>query len=222
VVTPPDGAYQAMVGWDFQGNEQDEWLISPEVAITEAADLTFETFAQIGSYDYDHFVVSIQANNGPWEEKWNAFYMDNHVIQYDETIEIPLDEYVGQSIKVAWRAYNPMYDNIWYSWFIDDVRIEKRTNVGLDHSIAAPNLNFAMIPNPVKDQLSIQLLAHSGSELQMSITDMSGHKVLTKSWSAISKQHTYSISTANLNPGLYICTLVQDGKFSSKRLIKIE
>ncbi len=221
VVTPPHGEFQAMVGWDFQENEQDEWLISPEVLITEAADLSFETFAQIGSYDYDHFVVSIQVNNGPWEEKWNAFYMENHVIQYDETIEIPLDEYVGQSIKVAWRAYNPMFDNLWYSWFIDDVRIEKRTNVGLQAPYHINTLDAMVLQNPFNAELKVKVCNSQTAQTLFKLTDISGKVVLQQYDNEANNQQLHSINTSHLRAGIYICTIVQDGFTVSKRVIKM-
>lgn len=220
VVTPPDGEYQAMVGWDWQGNAQDEWLISPEVDITEAADLKFETFAQIGSYDYDHFIVAISTNGGAsWTDLWDAFYMDNRVIQYDETIEIPLDDYVGQSIKVAWRAYNQMYDNLWYSWFIDDVKIEKRTNVGVENESLA-SFKFSVFNNPFQDHLDLKLFNSSKEKSQIRITNLNGQIILEQEFYPDANTDRYSINTTTLKAGVYICSVIQNGEVYSELVVK--
>jgi hypothetical protein len=218
VVSPPDGEYQAMVGWDYQENKQDEWLISPEVEITHVADLTFETFAQLGSYDYDHFIVAISTNGGAWEDKWDAFFMDNRVIQYDETISIPLDNYLGQSIKVAWRAYNQQYDNLWYSWFIDDVKIEKRLNVSIDENINNQSFGFTILQNPFSNQLKIGLQNLDNDKAFIKISDMTGRTVLVVKTQA--GEHHVLLNTTELKKGVYICTVTKKGIQKSKRIIK--
>lgn len=219
VVSPPDGEYQAMVGWDWQENEQDEWLISPEVEINEEADLKFETFAQLGSYDYDHFIVAVSTNGGAsWTDLWDAFYMDNRVIQYDETIEIPLDNYVGQSIKVAWRAYNQLYNNLWYSWFIDDVKIEKRTNVGV-HSIEDhTKLNFTILSNPAQNQLGIMLSPTATGTAVIKITDINGKLVYNQE---IKNQNQIQVDISEFQSGIYVCTIIQGSEIKSKAFVKI-
>ena len=96
------------------------------ITITDSAYLTFETFAQYGSMWYDHYTVSVSTNGINWNTLWDAFYLNTYVNQYDEKVYLPLDDYIGQTIYIAWRAYNTLYDNFWYSWYIDDVRVEKR------------------------------------------------------------------------------------------------
>lgn len=221
-VTPPDGEYQAMVGWDWQGNYQDEWLISPDVEITDLADLTFETFAQIGSYDYDHFVVAISTNGGTsWTEEWDAFYMDNEVIEYDETIIIPLDDYLGETIKVAWRAYNQAYDNLWYSWFIDDVKIEKRTNVSINEINVDYGFDFSILSNPIDDDLKISLLIAQNDPLKITIRDILGNIVLQEEVKTNAAESIlFSTQMNHLVSGVYICSVSQNGEQISKLIIK--
>ncbi|MCK5774918.1 MAG: T9SS type A sorting domain-containing protein [Bacteroidales bacterium] len=224
VVTPPDGDYQAMVGWDWQENHQDEWLISPEVEITELADLTFETFARLGSYDYDHYMVSVSTNGGAsWTEEWDAFYMDPQVIEYNETILIPLDNYVGQTIKVAWRAYNSLYENLWYSWFIDDVKIEKRTNVFIDEDIESAGFSFSVLQNPMADYVQISFRHCEDKNLQMRMINMNGNLVNTERIAVNNPELSFfTFNTSSLENGVYVFTVMYQGRQYSKRIMKIE
>lgn len=223
VVTPPDGEYQAMVGWDFQENHQDEWLISPEVEITDLADLTFETFARLGSHDYDHFVVAISTNGGAsWVEKWDAFYFNPRVIEYDETIQIPLDEYLGQNIKVAWRAYNQLYDNIWYSWFIDDVKIEKRTNVFISDNLDNSCFDVVFMENPFDQHLNIQIQNASQGFANIKIIDITGKLVYEQELETISGNTSVSLPTSNLQNGAYIFLISHKGCQISKKVMKMK
>ena len=75
-VYPPEGERQAALEWDFQGNEQNEWLITPEIPLNEAAVLTFKTFARLRSYDYDEYLVKVTTDGFIWETLWSAYDYD--------------------------------------------------------------------------------------------------------------------------------------------------
>lgn len=221
-VVPPHGDYQAMVGWDWQGNVQDEWLISPPVEITDLADLSFETFAQLGSYDYDHFIVAISVNGGAYQEVWDAFYMENRVIQYDETISIPLDEYQGEVIRVAWRAYNQMYDNLWYAWFVDDVRIEKREVIAIEELSENKAFDFRILQNPCQDLLKIQITNPISDQAEFRLIDLQGRVIKAQSLNALSEEPSHHISTSDLQNGIYLCEIIMEGQRMSKRVLKVD
>jgi len=132
-VNPPQGQRQAAVEWDFQGNDQNEWMISPQVTITENAVLTFKTFVRQGSYDYDEYLVRISTDAFNWDNLWSASDYPAGVSNYNEDISLSLDAYVGEEVRLAWQAYNLYGTNLWYSWFVDDVKIRATdTIVGIN------------------------------------------------------------------------------------------
>ena len=122
-VYPPQGERQAALEWDFQGNEQNEWLITPEIPVTVNSVLTFKTFVRLHSYDYDEYLVKVTTDGFNWETIWDAFDYPAGVSSYNDDIELSLNDYVGEDIHIAWHAYNLYGSNLWYSWFVDDVKI---------------------------------------------------------------------------------------------------
>ena len=205
-VVPKHGEKQAMVGWDFQENSQDEWLLSPQVEITDPADLTFETFAQYGSEWHDHYTVGVSTNGFDWTVLWDAHNLANGVNQYDEKVTLSLDAYVGQTIRVAWRAYNTVYDPFYYSWFIDDVRIEKRGGVGITLNEGAQDFDFAIMPNPVTNLLNINLENSTSDQCQIQIYNTNG--MLVKSETVFCDASTSQIATFDVSTftaGIYLC-----------------
>lgn len=205
-VVPQHGAKQAMVGWDFQENNQDEWLISPAVDITAAADLSFETFAQYGSLWYDHYTVSVSTDGFSWDVLWDAFNLNTIINQYDEKVTLSLENYVGQTIRVAWRAYNTMYDPFYYSWFIDDVRIEKRGGVGIWANESSQGFDFAIMPNPVINTLNINIKNSTSDRCHIQIYNTNGQLVQSETISCdASTSQATSFDVSTFTAGIYVC-----------------
>jgi hypothetical protein len=220
IVVPRDGVKQAMVGWDYQENHQDEWLITPEVEITDLADLSFETFAQYGSLWYDNYIVGISTDGITWDEVWNAFYLDNSVNQYDERVVIPLDDYVGQTIRVSWRAYNSQFDNLWYSWFIDDVKIEKRILVNIPEISESDDFYFEILQNPTSDYLNLRFNNLTENNLIVNIYDVNGQLRKTEKIDIEKTAQTVeSLEVSYLPSGIYLCSVENGERKITKRIV---
>jgi hypothetical protein len=54
--------------------------------------------------------------------------------------------------ELTTQCMNPF----WYSWFIDDVRIEKRNGVGISENSNSSKFDFEIMPNPVANTLNIK------------------------------------------------------------------
>lgn len=222
-VNPTHGQKQAMVGWDFQENHQDEWLISPEVEITDSANLSFDTFAQFGSMFYDHYVVAVSTNGINWQEVWDAFYLNTSINQYEEKVIIPLDSYIGQTIRVSWRAYNTVYANFWYSWFLDDIKIEKKGNVGIMDPTASRQFHFEIVENPAKQKLNLRWETPKNDELKMNIFNTNGSLIKSESLSTqASTQKSGSFDISGFTPGVYVCELTNGKCRIAKRFVVIK
>ncbi|NPD45719.1 T9SS-dependent choice-of-anchor J family protein [Lentimicrobium sp. S6] len=220
-VTPPDGDRQAVVQWDWQNNAQDEWLISPPFEVTAPAELSFETFAQLGSYDYDHFIVAISTDYGiSWTDEWDAFFMDNRVIAYDETIRISLDDYEGETIRIAWRAYNQSYDNLWYSWFVDDIKVEKREETAVLELSNHDTFTFKLMENPSSEHLKIQLRSSEVGQAEIHLYNLQGSLVKSETLQVQNtgkNQASYAIE--GLEVGVYFCEVILNGDRNTEKFL---
>lgn len=172
-VYPPEGERQAAVEWDFQGNEQNEWLISPQVPLTGNAVLTFKTFVRLHSYDYDQFLVKVTTDGFTWHTIWDAYDYPAGVSNYDDDIELSLSDYVGQNIRVAWHAYNLYGSNLWYSWFVDDVKIravDTLTGIGKVPALTSQGV----FPNPFASVTAITFQTYETGPVTLCVYDSNG------------------------------------------------
>lgn len=222
IVSPKHGQKQACVGWDFQGNYQDEWLITPPITISEPADLTFETFAQYGSIWYDYFQVAISTNGINWSVIWDASDQPTGINQYDEMVVLPLDNYEGQTIYIAWHAFNTMYDNFWYSWYIDDVRVERRGPIDAVSLIEKPTFDFKILQNPASNMLCYTLEGAVGESHRMEIFGITGELIKSVRVESYSQGEVQTIYLDNLSAGIYICRATLNSQSVSKRLLIIK
>ncbi|MBL0043899.1 MAG: PKD domain-containing protein [Flavobacteriales bacterium] len=73
--------------------------------------------------------------------------------------------------------------------------LEESTNLG----------DLAAWPNPVADQLTIQLTSKLASIAEVIVLDMNGRLVDRSSWNMGSGRNQFVLSTASLVPGTYVC-----------------
>lgn len=220
-VYPPEGERQAALEWDFQGNEQNEWLITPEIPLNEAAVLTFKTFARLRSYDYDEYLVKVTTDGFIWETLWSAYDYDAGVTDYGEDIELDLGNYVGEDIRIAWHAYNLYGGNLWYSWFVDDVKIRATdTLVGVQER---PGLQAARAyPNPFASATTLEFTTTTPGTVTLTIFSSNGTRVETQTFQDCQiGQHTIRINANHWAPGFYYYSLTcPDGSTGGKLILK--
>jgi hypothetical protein len=175
-IYPPQGDRQAALEWDFQGNTQNEWLITPEVPITANSVLTFKTFVRLRSYDYDEYLVKVSTDGFNWETLWSAYDYPAGVSSYEDDIELSLNNYVGENVRIAWHAYNLYGGNLWYSWFVDDVKIRAvDTITGINQT---PELAVSRsFPNPFNTLATIDFHTTDVGTVTFSVFNSSGTKV---------------------------------------------
>ncbi|MEO0083494.1 MAG: choice-of-anchor J domain-containing protein, partial [candidate division WOR-3 bacterium] len=113
--------------WSYY--DQDEWLITPPITLTGSSGgvyyLKWWTYGYRGSTYGDHYYTKIIVGNDT-----TVLYdlsVQSGGWNYNETpIEISLNAYAGQTVKIAWHADDPPPPNgpgLWYAWGIDDVEI---------------------------------------------------------------------------------------------------
>ncbi|PLW99387.1 MAG: hypothetical protein C0593_03285 [Marinilabiliales bacterium] len=209
-VYPPEGERQAAVEWDFQNNVQDEWLITPEISITENADLSFKTFARLYSYDYDEYFVSVSTDGFTWNTVWSAADYPVGVSNYDEDYVVSLNEYVGEDIRVAWRAYNSQGTNLWYSWFVDDVKIRKSDTLVVIASHQKSGTS-SVFPNPFENSFNIHVTSEAGMNVVVAIYNCDGRMVFSReNVKLLDGENNITVDMPEVPAGIYYYTIVCD------------
>lgn len=214
-VVPHSGNRHAVLEWDSSEEPvaQDQTMVTPMVSITEPTVLTFWTWAQYGSTDYDHFAVRVlDCNDGTWTDKWDAFNLPSGQINaYQEPISINLDSYIGHNIRIGFRGYNSLGDIIGWSWFVDDIKIvvTDTTGVGVAEPVAD---EVSLYPNPVKDQVHI---ASKNVVRQMEIIASNGTMIESR------KIDDYAIDCRleGYAQGVYFIRLVTDEGVVTKKIV---
>jgi hypothetical protein len=219
-VYPPEGERQAAVEWDFQYNVQDEWLITPEISISENADLSFKTFARLYSYDYDEYFVSVSTDGFTWNTVWSAADYPVGVSNYEEDYVVSLNDYVGEDIRVAWHAFNTQGTNLWYSWFVDDVKIRKSdTLVGINtHQTSSVSSAF---PNPFEESFEIQFDLSNDENVEVVVYNCDGRVVFCKFYSdMMTGRNAVKIEIPEVPEGIYYYTVISDKERFTGKILK--
>ncbi len=208
IVTPPEGERQAAVEWDFQGNVQNEWLYSPEIEISENSVLTFKTFARLYSYDYDEYLVKVSTDGFNWDVVWTAEDYEPGVSNYEEDISVSLYNYLGSDIRIAWQAYNLYGTNLWYSWFIDDVKIRATdTLVGIVENTA--RFSSSIFPNPFLQSTLLSFDLKKSGDVSLHIFDNNGRCILRQNYSALpAGKNKIKIEGGDWKAGFYYYELI--------------
>lgn len=81
----------------------------------------------------------------------------------------------------------------------------------------AINTDFAIFPNPAKEQVSIRI--SENGNYNAIIYNMTGKQVSSFNLNELSNNESTTIPVNNLKPGVYILTLAKKGKSFSKKLI---
>ncbi|MCX8015303.1 MAG: choice-of-anchor J domain-containing protein, partial [candidate division WOR-3 bacterium] len=114
--------------WSY--NEQNEWLISPEISLTGSATnqyyLRYWYYGFCGSSDSDHYYTKIITASGDTNLLYDLSVQERGWNRYEEPVYIDLSDYANQTIKIAWQVEDgPANHGIGYVWFIDDIEIGK-------------------------------------------------------------------------------------------------
>ena len=221
-VYPPQGQRQAAVEWDFQGNNQNEWLITPQIAITESAVLTFKTFARLRSYDYDEYLVKASTDGFNWETLWSAYDYPAGVSDYNEDIALSLDSYIGKDVRIAWHASNLYGGNFWYSWFVDDVKIRVTDTLGgVGISLMPDFLVSSAFPNPFSTITTIGFQTPGAGAVSLNIFRSDGAVIFGKTLPDLSAGfHEIKIDGNAWPSGIYFYQLRTQSGTSSGKLIR--
>ena len=100
--------------------------------------------------------------------------------------------------------------------FYENTSIIKTTTI--DNLPINSNNDLVSFPNPVNDQLSFSLNDAIGSNLNVTILDVTGTELLNKTYT--NDGASMNLNVANLHPGVYVLKLSAEAKSSVVRFVK--
>jgi hypothetical protein len=127
-LTPHTAPRCAGMWWSW--NTQQEWLITPSIALTGGTSYQLEwwTYGYRGSINGDHFYTKISTDGG---STWTALF-DMSALTPPDTgwdywtapYQLDLTSYAGQTVKIAWHADDGTGGpGVWYAWGVDDITV---------------------------------------------------------------------------------------------------
>jgi len=120
------------------GDNQDEWLITPEITLPESGELRISvdmmgSFYRMVTMDWGDIFVNVSTDNGAnWETIWVE---DDQEIVEASGVEWPwlhntwfypsinINQFAGQTIKIAFRYVSPDGDADW--WNLDNIVVKR-------------------------------------------------------------------------------------------------
>jgi len=136
-----------------------------------------------------------------------------------DTIEADRAEYIDEGLEAA-REYDYMvlaYNDVSDSW---TEYFETATGTTLNTSVAEFSAHVRIFPNPIKDELNIELLKNGRStNPYVAIYNMHGKIQMERNFSG--QQARMTLSLKEFEPGIYVLR-VRDGKSSYSRKIVVE
>ncbi len=92
--------------------------------------------------------------------------------------------------------------------------------VGTEDRIKKEQSVLSINGNPFKDNLEVRNYSTAPTKAQLTLTDLSGRKIVRKGIYLHSPTSKFVINTSQLCSGTYICTLIIDGKAYSEKVTK--
>jgi hypothetical protein len=88
-----------------------------------------------------------------------------------------------------------------------------------ENEVVNPMTTARVYPNPVTDVLNIEVNASQASEMNISVYNIMGQNVMSKNVSLTTGMNTRSISTSELNSGIYFVTVKANGFENTMKFI---
>lgn len=140
----PDGHYEAVVVGKPEGGQENEWLITPSIDISNAVkpQLVFKTNYSEGAFVFSQladFNVLISVDNGPWTKIWSPFDGADWSSWIYGEVKINLLPYKSSNIKIAYQLFTPgathEYDG---SVWIISTDVKENTEVPAESVVISP------------------------------------------------------------------------------------
>lgn len=124
----------------------------------------------------------------------------------------------GDTIIIRFRLFSDPYAHGW-GWAIDNLRIQ--FPVSARQPLLSPG-NITVYPNPFENLVSVKIVPKSEvKNVQIDVFNLFGQKIKSTLFENKSREFTQEIQLANVNSGIYLITVREDGKqVFTKKIIK--
>ncbi len=200
---------------------QDDWLITPVLAVPAAATnvtLTFwERNCHVAGYYWYHGLL-YSMNGGDWTEV--AQFDDRR----DEWTQVIVDATAaaGSEIRFAWR-----YQGAWATeWFMDDVTMVASLLTVAGEPVPLPR-TIALrepYPNPFNSTAQIPFELSAPARVELNVYNLLGQKVATlvNPQEYMAGRHQVAWDASDVTSGLYFVKLTSGGNVQSKKLLLVK
>jgi len=191
--------------------------------------LTFTEFGRRAksnaSYGTDHgtatpvFVFGTQLNNGIYGvnpslkvedmNNYNLVYNIDYRRIYTSVIQ---DWFEGDNDALIQTGFD--------QWVDDKLHIVNTTGIS-DHTPGTNPTSLLVYPNPVQDQLYIQVQLELRGELSLHVIDAAGRKVKTLQREGIFGPNSFGMDVSDLENGMYHLQMIHRGTSYSSKFLKL-
>jgi Zn-dependent metalloprotease len=186
----------------------------------------------IDSFNEEYFIIGANIETGEVGtiRQNSVLGYPNYSIEDDQLIfdaENTFDERVIGVIDLASDKINPNGDASvlisnfngarWGVWFANGDR--DLTDV---QTLSAAGVDFTLYPNPVREELMLELVLENATELQIRVVDLLGRKHLAQEKQLFSGQQNIPLDVSDLVPGTYFIQVNSNGILGAKTFIKLK
>ncbi len=145
------------------------------------------------------------------------------IVFNDETNSVEID--LSKQVKVVFSdSTSAVNDSTNKS---DDNSESDSTNISEDDSVntssilmSESELNTVFYPNPVNQTLFIKFTASNSSKIYVSIVSLQGPELISRTYTVNTGENTITIPVSDLNRGIYLCRINNNGKTIIQKIIK--
>lgn len=220
----PDDIGSAAIDWVAQ--DQDEWMISPEVDLTTVSDPQLSFYVLHGTTYLSNAVmklnISIDANHESWSELWRT-EDDGGGFEWRK-IEIDLGAYVNESsVKLGWQYIG----NDGNSMALDSIYVfgNGQTSTSFDDEIETPQkfLISQNYPNPFNPTTQIRYELPEASKVTIKVYDLLGREISTLvNGRRSAGRHQETFDASSLSSGIYIYRIEAGNYIQTRKMTLIK
>jgi len=217
----PENVQSATISYDF---DQDEWLISPVIDLTEFTSPLLSFYALYGTDFLNAAVMKLLISTDSNHEEWQELWMtedDGGSFEW-RLVEVDLSNFKGSSsVKLAWQYVG----NDGNSMGLDGIKLEdKEVATDIDDEFIDTPKDFVLhqnYPNPFNPTTTIEYGLPSSAEVRLTVYNVMGQEVATLvNQRQSAGTHSVNFDASRLSSGMYLYR-IEAGEFTQTRKLML-
>jgi hypothetical protein len=194
----------------------DDWMITPMITLGGNSDLTWEEKAQDPAYP-DGYEVRISTTT-PDASGFNAnpaLYTVAAASNPTSQQSVSLANYAGLPVYIAW--HNNSTDQ--FVLYVDNVNIVNQISSSIEGNEIS-NMDVSLYPNPVNNNLNINVALTEASNVQMQVISGTGQVIYSETISGV-QNLVKAVNTENWASGVYHLQVATSLGVQTERFVKM-